>query len=392
MKKILSYKEYCTGCGLCHSVKNIPFVEDEHGFMQPILSDEDVSFCQKVCPSCDNFNCKDDYSLWGNVIDSYIGWAQDKEIRKSASSGGILTALSCYLLDEGLVDGIIQTTVGDNKPYSTKTVISRTADEVKKCVGSRYSSSSPLYNILQIIKPGERYAFVGKPCDVQTLRLYLECDSNLATQIIYFFSFFCAGIPSTNAQLELLKQLDCVNIEECQRLDYRGNGWPGFATAYKTDGTKKTLSYNDSWGKILGRDVRKMCRFCIDGIGEYADIVCADAWINTTGLPDFSEHEGRNAIFLRNNRGKKVLLGAEEKDYIYIEQNYEYFKNFDQVQKYQNERRSGMRAMLLAMKMMSKNAPKYNNKKLNILEKGAPLKLKIKRFFGTLKRILQKKL
>ena len=390
MRKIDVYKEYCTGCGLCHSVLNISFSENTKGFMYPDLKEENLEFCEKFCPACSYYDTMESqYTMWGKISKTYIGWALDDAIRYSASSGGVLTAVCCYLLNEGIVDGIIQTAVGKGAPYSTKTVISRTSDDVLKCMGSRYSNSSPLFDLEQIVKKNEKYAFVGKPCDVQSLKLYLKNNVELASQIECCLSFFCAGVPSNVAQKSLLKRLGCEDVMSCTHLDYRGNGWPDFATAYKSDGSSQRISYDESWGGILGRDIRKSCRFCIDGIGDYADIVCADAWhTQADGMPDFEEHSGRNAIFSRSQVGDQIICGAFEKGCIYIQRDDYYFNNFARVQRFQNERRGAMLAMLLAMKLFRKNIPLYNINKLVKLSRNVCLKIKIKRFIGTVKRIM----
>lgn len=50
------------------------------------------------------------------------------------------------------------------------------------------------------------------------------------------------------------------------------------------------MSYNESWGNILGKYLQKRCKICPDGIGEFADIVCADAWHgDKSGYPNFEE-------------------------------------------------------------------------------------------------------
>ena len=111
MNKISIYKEYCTGCGLCHSVYGVKFIEDLRGFEYPDLHENDLEFCQNVCPAGGHLKCSEESSTWGFVSSAYIGWATDDNIRRKASSGGALSALCCYLLNEGIVDGIIQTTV-----------------------------------------------------------------------------------------------------------------------------------------------------------------------------------------------------------------------------------------------------------------------------------------
>lgn len=386
------YKKYCSGCGLCHSIKNTELIRDDRGFIHPKeVNDEDMF--KTICPVAGAHTYDMDGQIWGKAVSSYLGWSNDFVIRKSASSGGILTTICCYLIKEKIVDGVIQTKVDDSIPYATQTVISRTADEVKECMGSRYSISTPLSNILQIIKPGEKYAFVGKPCDVSTLRSYMKQNEIVSDQISYLFSFFCAGVPSNSAQKKLLNSL---NVEEsnCISLQYRGNGWPGFASALDTAGQVHTMTYEDSWGKILGRDVSNLCRFCIDGVGESADISCGDAWyLKSDGTPDFSENEGRNVIIARTNKGEELLKSLENVKKISLEPYDMYQHNgLQNIQKFQFERKATMQSMLLAMKLFHRPYPNYSRQLLTSYSKCIPLKYRVKRFFGTVKRIVKKKI
>lgn len=385
------YKEYCTGCGLCHSVYGVELVPDEKDFLSPEISEDNIDKFKKICP-CGGAATYEmsDKNIWGKQENVYLGWSSDSDIRRKASSGGVLTSLCIYLLKHGLVSGIIQT-VGDNV-YGTKTVVSRTEEDVLKCMGSRYSVSAPLYDIKQLVKENEVYAFVGKPCDVSALRMYLKEDAGLSKQIAYMFSFFCAGTPSGKAQKMLLKELGCNNRSECVSLQYRGNGWPGYATAVKKDGSESKMSYNDSWGKILGRDVRKICRFCMDGIGEMADISCGDAWyLDDNNMPDFTENEGRNVIFARNAKGLELLKKAIT-DGVVIAEEYEECEELKYIQKYQYERRSTMHAMIRGLRICWAPSPMYSNNLMKSYRRNVPIKLRTKRTLGIIKRFIKGKI
>ena len=393
MKKKETFVTYCTGCGLCKSVQGVSFHTDEKGYNIPELEEAHLDFCANICPAggaaSEEMLGK---NVWGNYQQVKLGWAMSRDIRREASSGGMLTALCCYLLESGKVDGIIQTKVSEIVVHGTETIISRTRDEVLACMGSRYSISSPLDNIKQIVKEGERYAFVGKPCDASALRMYMKQDEKLSEQIKYILSFFCAGQPSVTAQKRLLNELGCKE-EECVSLQYRGNGWPGYATATKKDGSKMTMSYNDSWGKILGRDVRKACRFCLDGIGEFADVSCGDAWYLTEqGTPNFMEAEGRNVIFARTKQGEELVNAAAKTGDIFVENYQNDIKDLEKIQRYQLERRATMEVMLRALRMAKKEFPNYNKKTLRGFAQHVTRKLRIKRFLGTVRRVVQGKI
>lgn len=385
------YDEYCTGCGLCHSAYGMEMYGDGNGYLHPVLSDRDAESIKRICPAGGAATeYMDDGNIWGRNKAVYLGWSSDADIRKMASSGGVLTSLCCYLLDNHIVDGIIQTMASHS--YHTKTVISYTADDVLKCMGSRYSVSAPLYDIRQIVKEGETYAFVGKPCDVSALRMYLKEDGQLNGRIKYLLSFFCAGTPGNNAQKKLLQELGCTDERDCLSLQYRGNGWPGYATVTKTDGTVSKMDYNESWGGILGRDVRKICRFCLDGIGEMADASCGDAWYpDKDNRPDFSEGDGRNVVFARTDAGSSILKAAHEAGYIVLGDYIDYDSQLMHMQKYQYDRRVTMYYMMSALRLSGRMRPAYNKKTLKAFSKKCSVRLGARRFLGTLKRAVRGK-
>ena len=196
----------------------------------------------------------------------------------------------------------------------------------------------------------------------------------------YIFSFFCAGLPSNEAQKKLVETIGFPE-NEVETLRYRGNGWPGYATAKSIDGMNKSIDYGSSWGNILGRDIMRICRFCIDGIGELADISCGDAWyLKSDGSPDFSEHEGRNVVFARNENGNNILKKAYEQGYIVIEE-YENIEELNKSQYHQYSRRTTMLGQVIGMTFMRKHVPAYNK---NLLLKYA---IEGKQFRGNMQRI-----
>lgn len=387
MKKTLY--EYCTGCGLCQAYGIATLQEDQKGFLHPIEGDEKK--LEKICPSGGN-QCRqmDATKIWGKTKGVYYGWSEDKNVRKQASSGGVITEIAAYLLESNYVDAIIHTCMNPDSPTETVTCISTTRTELIERCGSRYAISHPLLNFSNLDR-NLRYAFIGKPCDVTALKNYMDIDAELKKMIPVTISFFCAGLPSVHAQKRLLERLGCE--EDASSLRYRGNGWPGYATVITKDGRESSIDYNSSWGEILGRDVMKMCRFCLDGVGEMADISCGDAWYLTQeGKPDFSEHEGRNVIFVRSSAGEDVLNRMTALAKIHLEAFPDYEEKLKYMQFYQNDRRATMWAKVLALKLMGRVTPRYGVNVLSSYSKHTSIKRNASIFKGTIKRILEKKI
>lgn len=394
MKKNEYINEYCTGCGLCHSIKGIPLVRDDRGFPNVKLTEkEDVEFFQRVCPVF-YYSGDKKHDVWGIIEKALIGYSANCEVRHKAASGGALTELCSYLLESREVDGIIHTTVHPEDPTQTVSCISTSAEELFARCGSRYSISVPLDDLLKMVEYGKKYAFIGKPCDVMALRRYMEMDVELSSQIVYLLSFFCAGEPSVNAQNELLQQMGCT-LDECESLTYRGNGWPGFTTVVKKNGKVVKMEYKEAWGKYLGRDIRNICRFCMDGTGDAADIVCADFWhLDKMGNPDFSEHEGRNIIITRNGKGQKLLDKAVRARRLIVEMDFtdKMEEAFYKYQPAQYKRKGTMKSVVYAMKLCGHPAPNYSKSYLNAYAVHMDKKIKVRYFAGIVKRVLMGKI
>lgn len=388
MNDIQMYHDYCSGCGLCKSENNIRFERSEDGQYYAFPSSFiDKQLCDCICPSSGNYlNTQKSSNIWGDYKGVFLGYSNNKTIRNGASSGGIITELSLYLLDNNLVDGIIHVEMDSIHPYETVTTISRTREDVLRHMGSRYSISTPLKDIRTLIQVDEKYAFIGKPCDVSSLRVLMEKDMELNSSIVYLFSFFCAGQPSMNAQKKLLNNLECYQLEDCYELSYRGNGWPGFTTCKQKNGKITSMTYEHAWGDILGREVKLMCRFCFDGIGLCADVVCGDGWyLDNNNNPIFKENEGRNIIFARTDKGLKILQELKEKGMIsLIDENIGELKY---MQYYQHERRATMIDKLIALKLMKRDTPKYKIRHILPLVRFAPLRRHLSILKGTLERI-----
>ncbi len=385
MKKTTT--DYCVGCKLCEVYKKAELITDEKGFSSPKSGDQE--WLDHICPigniPSDNY----DFSLiWGRENGVFYGWSKDEEVRKTASSGGMLTEISKYLLRTGKADGIIHVEADATCQTRNNTTISYSEEEILSKAGSRYSISSPL-DILDKIDITKKYVFIGKPCDIVALRNLQRIDSQIGEVLPILLSFFCMGLPSTDAQKKLLSALG-TDDAKCCKLVYRGNGWPGYATTVNQDGSTKKIDYVSSWGKILGRDVMTACRFCLDGIGEAADISCGDAWYLEKGnKPDFSEREGRNVVFARTGVGRQILDEMNESGIVELEPIQDYEDYLSKVQYSQYIRRASMKSRVLAMRLFGRAVPAYQKKMLSAYSKRISRSDRIRAFAGTCKRIIK---
>lgn len=393
MKKDKYIEKFCTGCGLCESTKKAVMDIDSKQFPNvKVGKNADIDFFESVCPVF-YYEKEKINSLWGLVDSAIVGYSSNEDIRFRAASGGALTEIAIFLIESKRVDAVIQIGVDPTDPTKTVVNVSENREEILRNCGSRYSISTPLRAIIQNVNPHLKYAFIGKPCDVMALKRYLDSNKQLSKNIIYTLSFFCAGEPSVEAQNKMLAKMN-VSKEECSSLMYRGNGWPGYTTVITRNGIEHKMEYNEAWGQYLGRDIRYCCRFCMDGTGELADIVCADFWqLDDKGKPDFSEHDGRNIILCRNSEASKIVKQAVLEDRIKVEDYFtEKMSELRFYQPHQYRRKTTMKSSITAMKLFCKQYPRFSKENLKAYSDYATKEQRRKAFIGTVKRILKGKI
>lgn len=390
-EKIIDY--YCTGCGLCMKDRTDDF-EIKSGFFRPNLKADNIELCKRVCPCFSNL--KEEYKnqqVWGTYLNSWLGHSTDDELRFNASSGGCISSIASFLLDYNFVDGVIHSVKHPQKPWQTITVCSTSSKEIKERCGSRYAQSSPLLDFEKLIKPNKKYAYIGKPCDVYSLKKYQEINEKMQKQIVLTISFFCAGQPSEEANIKLITKLLGSDYQECIDLNYRGHGWPGKAYAKGRDGSFGEMNYESSWGQILGRDIRNMCKYCMIGTGEIADISCGDAWyLSDDKQPLFMEKPGRNVVFGRTEKGVSIIKDALKNKYIELED----FSNDIDLLKYMQpshyDKKITMISKFWGMKLFFKPLPRYNYSVLYKLAKNSNASRLYEVFRGTIGRIVRHRL
>lgn len=383
------YTDYCSGCGLCKAAKNVQYV-DNNGFSYPeSLTEDQVGLCEKICPvNGINYNKRQDKELWGPSYGIYKGWSLDNKIRYEAASGGIITAVACFLVETGKCDAAIQIGPSQDDPCELKLYANVEREQIVSCASSRYITGITYETILNIIDYDKRYVVIGKPCDIEALLNYMEFDEKLKKSIKYTMTFFCAGAPSKNATLKLAENLG-VQADQIESVRYRGNGWPGKATVTLKDKSERYMDYIDSWNQILGRNIRKMCKFCVNGIGMFADISCGDLWnLDQDGKPVFTEGKGQNIVFARSELGKDLLMQAMDSGYIYLE-DYTKVDDLKYIQPNHFNMQTTMSGKIIGLRLCvggSSLAPKYNIRKLFEASKGTSKIKLLRTVFGTVKR------
>lgn len=240
----------------------------------------------------------------------YIGYSTNSEIRFSASSGGIGTAIIKYLLSTESFGTTITFQFNREKcQYEPKLIYNY--GDYNNC-GSIYQDI-PLVSFLKskINEIREGIVITCMPCQVKPIRNMLD-----RRQIKYFIiSLCCSGqttVEGTWYYYKLLK-IDKKNVIHMQ---YRGNGWPSGIKITMNDGNIiRRRNYTYPWTlmhkSLLFRP--KRCLFCTQKTTKECDISLADPW-----LKEYIEKDkiGNSIVIASSDYGDSIIKKMTEEDEI----------------------------------------------------------------------------
>lgn len=394
MNKIEKIKKsgLCLGCGLCEAIatkEKCSMEINSKGFYEPVFKEppnkEETNAILNCCPGInvegDNIN-----TVWGNIDELSEAWATDPHVRKKASSGGVITAISIYLIESNIVDGILQVGVKENSSLHNQLKVSRTREDVINNCASRYAPALVFDRLFDLLNNStDCYAFIGKPCDIAGLKNFLNEFPEYKARFKYSIALFCAGMPSYTGTKKILDRSEYD--EEPIAIKYRGDGWPGMFKATYLKKPPFKMTYNESWSTILSKYMDMRCKICADGIGMLADISVGDSWHTKDGYPDFEERDGKSFVMMRNNEGKKLFFGALKSGYI-DSSNLDIDK-IAEMQRYQYNRRLNVGYRLIPVQLKTKFLIKFRGLGILKMMKQASFKNGIFNMYGTFKRILK---
>lgn len=246
-------------------------------------------------------------SLIGNYINCWVGQSTDERVRKSATSGGIVTSLLMCALNNRIVDGVLVTKICGIKP---EVILAENENEIRSASGSKYCPVPLVASLKKLSTKQGKFAVVGLPCHIKAIRKLESLDHKLKDKIVLHVGLFCSHCVSPDGTKFLLRILG-IKTEEVLELKYRVKSGGNTGMLIRTKfGDTKFIASKKYWGHLFNFFfIPSYCLKCHDMTSEMADVSVGDAWLTELG-PSRIE----NCIFIsRNSVGDKLVKEAISK-------------------------------------------------------------------------------
>jgi len=307
----------CNRCGTCVGLSEGKIIfSDKTGKYQPkIISPIDDAMADTLWESCPgkHFSFPDfrkdvypDASHFHTFIGSYerigIGHAADPAVRREGASGGIISAILIYLLNQKRIDGAVVLGMSKSEPWLTEAFIATTPEEIIQGAQSKYIISSTNDILPQIAAFDGKLAYVGLPGQIQSIRKLQRMKHPAVRNITYIFGPFYGNtlhFSSVNSFLKTHGEKDYSNIT---KLYFRYGEWPGnMRVELKSGRVIELKKFHANY--LIPFHILRNSLYCTDLTNEFTDISGGDAW-----APVYEERgKGFSMVISRSKKGDALL-------------------------------------------------------------------------------------
>ena len=366
----------CTGCGTCVAMCPFNAIElrrNNDGCYEPHIKNENCKSCGscfRVCPGkgidyevLNEFvfsqNATDE--LLGDSLGFYLGRSMDKNILKAAASGGLVSSLLEFALEENIVDGALLVRMSSHNPFEPEIFIARTREEILSAAQSKYVPVPLNSKLKEIVETDGKFAVVGLPCHMHGIRKAEMMNEKLRNKIKLHLGLMCSHTLNVYALEFILKKFS-IKPENVKEIKFKEGEWPGRITIKLYRGKDVTVPksyYFLFFNTYLFTPCR--CTQCSDFTNEFSDISFGDAWSEK----DKTNRRGESLIVTKTSVGEEILQKAKTKGIIEIvEVDREEVLKAQRVGLFFKKKTIGQRITILKwlnFKTIHTNLPKFNS-------------------------------
>lgn len=297
-KEIDQYPMLCQACGMCRGVcpkKAIGFSQNFAKQFVPLFDSDKCIGCMQCIMSCPvRINMSDEPSVIGSYYNIYLCKSINDEHVKNGSSGGVMTALLKYGMEQGLFEEVLTVSNAATPLIAEPLTTSAPVGEG----GSKYIAAP----LLREFDGKKKVAVTALPCQAKAIRRQ-NSDA-------FVFGLFCSK-QQTQDLIEYFLRKEHRSTEEIDSITYRKGSWPGrFGIKFK-DGTEISYNYGRSVFSAAFNSyyfVNSGCLLCDDYFAQSADIFCGDPWGKRQYVQE--GYMGETVVIARTEMGRELVERA----------------------------------------------------------------------------------
>ena len=137
-----------------------------------------------------------------------LAWATDEDIRRRASSGGAVTALLKFVLEKGMVEGVVAVKQKDGDRLEGIPALITSPEMLSETAGTLHFASPNIARFIKEYLGGAldmRLAVVAKPCDARAL-VELVKREQVKRENLIIIGVNCTGTLKSSVARKMLEE------------------------------------------------------------------------------------------------------------------------------------------------------------------------------------------
>ncbi|MEM4298389.1 MAG: Coenzyme F420 hydrogenase/dehydrogenase, beta subunit C-terminal domain [Nitrososphaerota archaeon] len=299
-------KGVCSGCGACVvvcPVNALSYMEEK-----PVLVSKcnDCGVCMLACGRY-RFNLDElEQFVFGKrrspeqsfgIYDEIVATrSKDEAVLRACQDGGLVSSLLIWAMEKGVIDGAIVSGFDPSSWYSRPLYVS-TKEEVLKAAGSRYTYSPNILKLRDIAGKRLKVAYVGTPCQIQSLREMQYYKLRRAVEpVVFNIGLMCHESYTYEGLMQKkIKEEVGIGFDEIKKINIKRK-----ILVELKSGEVKEIALKDARPYV-----RLGCHYCGDFSSELADISAGG--VGATGW---------TITIVRTPKGREVFHRAVEEGYL----------------------------------------------------------------------------
>lgn len=326
-KKIIR-NNLCNRCGTCVGLSEGKIIFDNKtgDYLPKIVERIASGEIEKILEACSGWAF--DFPKYRNLLYGksffhtylgpykgiFIGYSNDSFIRRNSASGGILSSVLIWLLENKRIDGAVVLKMSDKTPWLTEPVIATTKQDILDAAQSKYIISSTNEILPELRKFSGNLAYVGLPGQVQSVRKLQLSDNTAVKNIKYIFGPFYGNTLHFSSITSLLRSYGIKDYTKIKKLYFRYGDWPGNMRIELND--NRIIELKKFYANyLIPSHILKNSLLCTDFTNEFTDISGGDAW-----APKYEERgKGFSLVIPRTDQGLEILTKMETEGFISLD-------------------------------------------------------------------------